>query len=458
MWNSVDYLFVDEVSTIGCGLLVDVHNALVSATGCTDLFGGVSVIFAGDFAQLPPVLDMKLYTHLDHRKLHADTPAGQKTTFGKLLWRSVGTVIILTEQMRQHGEANEWFVSLLGRLREGVCTEDDFSLLNSWLVSTAGEDLLTDDWQKAPIIVSENAVKDVINVRAAIAFAERTHQTVQWFDAADTYHGAKIADPRIHEHLLTRPSGKAGQRLRKLPIVLGMPVVVNQNFDVEGGLVNGSFGYLWDYRFQTDEDGARTLTSCIIGIPDLTCEPLPHLLPKHVVVISDMVEIRINHPVSGQSCTIKRLQVPLAPGFVMMAHKAQGLTLPRVIVDLANCRGTEFPYVMVSRCPSLDGLLIMRPFPMSKITCRCSQEARNKFTRLDLSRWQLIATHGTPEEQVSARAHLTSQDRDRPAMIEQLFQNTSFEDSSQVRDLVQQLQSDDEGTYGFAIVPVGCTY
>ena len=452
MWNGVDYLLVDEVSTIGCQLLVDIHNALVSATGNTNLFGGMSVIFAGDFAQLPPVLDPKLYTHLDHKKVRAETPAGQKTTFGKLLWRSVGTVVILTEQMRQSGEANEEFVSLLGRLREGVCTEGDFSLLNSRVMSTAGEDLSTDEWQTAPIIVSENAVKDAINMRASLAFAERTHQSVQWFDAIDTYRGARITDPRVREYLLTMPSGKTGQRLGKVPIVLGMPVMVNQNFDVDGGLVNGSFGYLRDYRFQTDENGIRTLTSCIVEIPDLSCDPLPHLPPNHVAVISDTVEMRsIVHPVSGQSCTMKRFQVPLAPGFAMTAHKAQGLTLPRVIVDLASCRGTEPPYVMVSRCTSLAGLMVLRPFPISKLTCRRSQEARNEFARLDLSRWQFIATHGTPEEQLAARAHLTVQDGDRSVTNDQLFQGTCLEDPRQIGDLVERLQNDDDSACGFVI-------
>ena len=450
MWNGIDYLFVDEVSTIGCGLLVDIHNALVSATGCTDLFGGISVIFAGDFSQLPPVLDTKLYTHLDHKKLHAETRAGQKTTFGKLLWRSVGTVVILTEQMRQRGEANKQFVSLLGRLREGVCTEDDFALLNSRLIATAGEDLSTDDWRGAPIVVSENVVKDAINTRATLAFAERTRQTVQWFDATDTYRGAKIDDPRVREYLLAQPSGKTGQRLGKLPIALGMPVIINQNFDVGGGLVNGSFGYLRDYRFQTDEDGVRTLTSCIVEIPDLTCEPLPHLPPRHVAIVSDTVEMRsIVHPASGRSCTMKRFQVPLTPGFAITAHKAQGLTLPHVIVDLAGCRGTESPYVMVSRCPSLDGLLVMRPFPKSKITCRRSQEARNEFARLEVSRWQSIAIHGSLQEQESARVHLSSNDNDPSAAVARFFLDGGFRDLGRVGNLVEQLQDDDEGEYEF---------
>ena len=452
MWEGVDYLFIDEVSTIGCGLLVDIHNALVSATGCTDLFGGVSVIFAGDFAQLPPVLDARLYTHLNNRILHADTPKGQKTMLGKLLWRSVGTVVMLMEQMRQRGDVNEKFVSLLSRLRDGTCTDDDFLLLNSRLISVAGEDLSTSKWQSAPIIVSENAVKDAINTRAAAAFAERTHQTIEWFDALDTYRGAKITDPQVREFLLMQPSGKTGQRLGKMPIILGMPVIVNQNFDIEGGLVNGSFGYLRDYRFQADEDGNRTLTSCIAEIPDLISDPLPHLPPKHVAVISDTVEMRsIVHPISGRTCTMKRLQVPLAPGFAITAHKAQGLTLPNVIVDIANCRGTEAPYVMISRCTNLDGLLIMRPFPILKITSRRSQEARNEFSRLHLLQLQTIALHGTQQEQEAARNQLVSTNCDSAA-VEQLFANKNSGDSRQVRELTRQLQDESGGVYVISFV------
>ncbi|KAJ7592419.1 hypothetical protein C8J56DRAFT_717265, partial [Mycena floridula] len=51
----------------------------------------------------------------------------------------------------------------------------------------------------------------------------------------------------------------------------------------------------------------------------------------------------------------------------MTAHKAQGLTLVTVIVDLKSCRGTASPYVMVSRVCSLDGLLILRPFDIRQI-------------------------------------------------------------------------------------------
>ena len=161
----------------------------------------------------------------------------------------------------------------------------------------------------------------------------------------------------------------------------------------------------------------------------------------------------IVHPISGHSCTIKQLQVPLAPGFTITAHKVQGLMLPHVIIDLTGSMGTEPPYVMVSQCLSLDGLLIMRPFSISKITCHRSQEARNKFTRLNLSRWQSIMTHGTPQEQESVRAHLSlTEGGDHSMMVEQLFLDRGFEDLSQVGRLVQQLQDDNESMYGFALL------
>ena len=446
MWDGVDYLFIDEVSMVGCNMLVDIHDALVNATGRTELFGGVNVIFAGDFAQLPPVGDTKLYAHLNYAKLHTDSRPGQKTVFGKLLWRSVDIVVLLCEQMRQTGQRNMRFVDLLNRLRDGSCTEEDFELLNTRLVSNANENLANECWQKAPVVVSENAVKDGINVRATLAFAARTNQTVQWFEAIDTYRGTAVTDPVVRDYMLAQPSGKTGQRLGKFPLVLGMPVMVNQNFDVSSGLVNGSFGHLREFRCQEHENGSQSLKSCIVEIPDIKCEPLPHLPQHHVAIISDTVDMRpITHPASGKSCKMRRFQVPLTPGFAMTVHKAQGLTLPHVIVDLASCKGTESPYVMASRSTSLDGLLIVRPFDISKITCHRSQEARDEFDRLDVVRWQTIVVHGTLHEKVFAREHLTSRESCQQVQIAELFSDGNLTDPKEVSKTVAQLQNNRNG-------------
>ncbi|KIL57047.1 hypothetical protein M378DRAFT_48892, partial [Amanita muscaria Koide BX008] len=73
-------------------------------------------------------------------------------------------------------------------------------------------------------------------------------------------------------------------------------------------------------------------------------------------------------------CVIHCTQVPLLPAFAMTAHRAQGQTLENVIIDLQSCKGTETPYVMISRACSLEGLLILRPFDRKKICCRQSED------------------------------------------------------------------------------------
>ncbi|THU90130.1 hypothetical protein K435DRAFT_593748, partial [Dendrothele bispora CBS 962.96] len=63
-------------------------------------------------------------------------------------------------------------------------------------------------------------------------------------------------------------------------------------------------------------------------------------------------------------------------------HKAQGRTLSNVIVDLNCCRGSESPYVMLSRATSLEGVIIIRDFDKSRIQCRLSEDLRKELRRI----------------------------------------------------------------------------
>ncbi|THU85221.1 hypothetical protein K435DRAFT_611255, partial [Dendrothele bispora CBS 962.96] len=64
------------------------------------------------------------------------------------------------------------------------------------------------------------------------------------------------------------------------------------------------------------------------------------------------------------------------------AHRVQGATMTKVKVDLAKCRGTEAPYVMISRVRSLEGLVILRDFDLKVIQCRQSEDSRREGLRL----------------------------------------------------------------------------
>ncbi|KAJ7779031.1 hypothetical protein B0H16DRAFT_1205529, partial [Mycena metata] len=156
---------------VGCAFLYDISRALSVAKGNDLAFGGVSVVFAGDFAQLPPVGQKRLYAHLDTETIsRAGTKAGQKVVFGKLLWLSVTSVVFLHEIMRQVGAENRPFVELLGRLREGNNLDIDWD---------------SEKWSSAPIIVATNAMKDTLNVQMAEDFARKTGRPLHWYYAQD---------------------------------------------------------------------------------------------------------------------------------------------------------------------------------------------------------------------------------------------------------------------------------
>lgn len=92
------------------------------------------------------------------------TVQGQNSLFGKLLWLSVSTVVILMAIMCQQGTENSSFVNLLSCLCRGTYTKEDFETLNMHLLSNMCPDWKTAKWLDAPVIVPTNEVKDVINV------------------------------------------------------------------------------------------------------------------------------------------------------------------------------------------------------------------------------------------------------------------------------------------------------
>ncbi|KAJ7572173.1 hypothetical protein C8J56DRAFT_766800, partial [Mycena floridula] len=77
------------------------------------------------------------------------------------------------------------------------------------------------------------------------------------------------------------------QRLGRLPLVIGMPVVVTTNFDVESGIVNGCVGTLQSLRYLEGSDERRHVMSCIVKSQDITGAPLPHLNEHEAAVVED---------------------------------------------------------------------------------------------------------------------------------------------------------------------------
>lgn len=412
-WKDKDWIIVDEVSMISLSLMYQINEALQLAKESSRPFGGLNVLFAGDFAQLPPVAQSTLYKNIHGSYLTATT-RGQRELYGKLLWYSVHTVVLLDRPERQAGDRNIPFVRLLDRLREGSCTEADFALLSTRVLTPQTSHIFDgadSPWRTCPIVVSENATKDALNESCAIQFALDRNVELHWYYATDLRQGREIESEDILLLLQSKHSGQTGQRLGRIPLCVGMPILVAQNFDVTGGITNGSRGIVKKVRYKFNNRKQRILTSVVVTIDESTCEPMPELDLHDVPILCDSVTMLFEgRKKNGKTRrSAQRRQVAIVPAFSMTAHRAQGQSMERVIVDIESCRpGSEAPYVMISRATSLDGLRIFRPFTMDHIRYRRSEDIQVEEHRLGTLALSTLIKHGSTEQKLAAQSELES--------------------------------------------------
>ena len=70
---------------------------------------------------------------------------------------------------------------------------------------------------------------------------------------------------------------------------------------------------------------------------------------------------------NNQDC--KRIQFPLLVAFAITIHKAQGLTLDKVVIDIGeNERNLGLAYVALSRVKTIEGLAFSKPYDFSRFS------------------------------------------------------------------------------------------
>src|SRR5882762_5354461 len=155
-------------------------------------YGGMNMIFSGDFAQLPPVFGSPLYSGTVGTQLMSHmTVQGQEAAIGKALWHQVTTVVILRENMRQKTQSVEdaKLRTALENMRYAACTPEDIKFLKSRIAGRCPEQpkLSTKELRNVSIITALNAQKDRINELGSVRFAAKTGQTLTDFDSIDRF-------------------------------------------------------------------------------------------------------------------------------------------------------------------------------------------------------------------------------------------------------------------------------
>ena len=131
-WHLVEYLLIDEMSMVGLTLLAKL-NRIICAAKHTDPqvpFGGVNVIFFGDYLQYRPVFDLPLHTDFAKSSKNKGTKLPNEKEIQQHVARSlilqINCVVKLTQQMRTE---DTQYLQLLERLRRGECNDGDYRLL-----------------------------------------------------------------------------------------------------------------------------------------------------------------------------------------------------------------------------------------------------------------------------------------------------------------------------------------
>ena len=399
LWGPVKYFIIDEVSMIGARFLSQISSKLQQAKGthgnsALRPFGGIHVIFTGDFGQLRPVSAKSLYDHKlvkTYASNVGQTVGGISSMQGVYLWRLVNNVVKLTKNQRQRDDPA--YADLLSRVRVGQCNtrvgetsqrsdlETLFGRIAHRVLQRSPEELHL--FADAPVIVGSKVLRDAINMKRCLHHAASMGETCHLYHARDKINRAPV-HPRLREPLWDVPSTKSEDSIGRLPLFPGMKVMIQENIAFSHGLVNGAEGTVEDVLWE-EEDGCRYATVAYVRVPGSGLI-FPEKGPNVVPIFPEVVGFEVQVSAGGAKSSgrrVSRYQLPLLPAYAYTDYKSQGKSLSRAIVDIESANSLQGVYVMLSRVKTLDGLMVLRPFVSSRVCRRLSQELRDELDRID---------------------------------------------------------------------------
>jgi len=356
-------------------------------------FGGLNIILICDFHQFPPVggTNVALYCPPINR---------QTAVIGKAIYLQFETVVNLEKQQRID---DELWVQILSRSREGACTEADIHEIRKLILTNPQcdvPDFGREPWNKAVLVTPRNCVRAAWNRAAVRRHCKETGELLYIFDTEDTVGNERV--PTNMEQKAILASMKLDDT-RKLPfrveVAIGMEVMVTLNIATEADLANGSRGKIKDIvldprealcDMDLGEDGVVWLQyppAMILFQPfHHEFPPFPGLDPGLIPIFPSELSFSISY--RGKSATkIIRRQYPLSAAYAFTDHKAQGQTIPYVIVDIGKT--IIFPvtpfaaYVALSRSTGRNTIRLLRDFDDTIFTRHPSEALRKEDERLN---------------------------------------------------------------------------
>lgn len=322
VWKETDLLIIDEVSMMSQKLFEMLDSIGKAVRRNSRPFGGIQLIFSGDFYQLPPVGSK-------------DEPETTKFSFESPLWFETFPLehhITLHKIFRQ---SDPIYQRILNQIREGRLKRSS----NDILLELVGKKI-SPDCQIRPtkLFPTKNKV-DYINTSEMNnlkglehEFKIKYHADLE-MSAAERTIRLGYTKEQIQTELMYLQSNLRCDENIRLKIGAQVMCIVNIQLDNGDLLCNGSQGIIIYISAQ--------------GLPIVKYNNGYQMTMSYHIWPSELI------PGIGVS------QVPLILAWALTIHKAQGSTLDLAEVDVGSgifeCGQT---YVALSRVKSLDGLYL----------------------------------------------------------------------------------------------------
>ena len=410
--QGVDYVFMDEVSMLSCRDMYLISARLAQIMNNPESpFGAINMIFAGDFAQLPPAIggeNASLYSRTIG--INAKTTHSQEAAMGKALWHQITTVVVLHQNMRQKNETAEdiKFRTALSNMRYKACTQEDIAFLNTLVSSKLkGRSHITQqEFRNVSIITALNSQKDEINRLGTLRFAAESNQPLNHFVSLDSIpsddsgnveqqHRLKAKRRRVLKHikipekiqnaLWAQPSSANTKLIApKLSICIGMPIMIRHNAATELCITKGQEAEVYSWQSSAGPYNTEVLDTLFVKLID---PPSPvHLdgLPLNVIpLIRTSVSTNCRLP-DDSSLMVSRNQIEALPNFSMTDYASQGKTREYNVVDLGQMHNHHGYYTALSRGSTAYGTLILSGLHSKHITGGASGALHQEFRELEL--------------------------------------------------------------------------
>jgi ATP-dependent DNA helicase PIF1 len=336
-WKNIDILVIDEVSMMSQKIFEMLDAIGKTARDNTRPFGGIQIIFLGDFYQLPPV----------GNKDEIDTV---RFCFESPLWNEIFKNENTVQLKKIFRQTDEVYTKILNQIREGRIKKSSNDLLLSLVGKKPEEGSIIQPTKLFPIrskadSINESKMKELdspeFEFKIRMLKNLPTEEKEKAFEKEKGHPIPKFTPEQIDAELNNIHNSILCNDVVKLKVGAQVMCVVNIELPTGGMICNGSQGVVVKFSEQ--------------GLP--------------IVKYRNGYEMTMTYHVweSENILGAGVSQIPLILAWAITIHKSQGATMDVAEIDVGSgifeCGQT---YVALSRVKSLEGLYLSS-FDASKI-------------------------------------------------------------------------------------------